>query len=217
MTLPAPERSPGSTPVPRAAAGLAAARASLAVEAGGLGFLLPLPQAGEIFPLTEVLPVAHTKPWFLGVANLRGGLHGVVDLAAFLGLPSAVPAVGGGQGGGAASAMPPSVPGSVQATSADHARARHAGRLLAVNPELRALCALRVDNLCGLRRMDDSMQPVPQAGPCPSFAAGVWRDAQGRLWQELDLERLVASEAFLAIGVVASPSAAEAAQGAAWA
>jgi hypothetical protein len=29
-----------------------------------------------------VLPVPHTQPWFMGVANLRGGLHGVVDLAA---------------------------------------------------------------------------------------------------------------------------------------
>ena len=36
-----------------------------------------------------VLPVPHTQPWFAGVANLRGGLHGVVDLAGFLGLRAA--------------------------------------------------------------------------------------------------------------------------------
>lgn len=164
-------------PGARAAAAAPAAKAWLGVEAGGLGFLVPLPQAGEIFPWTDVLPVAHTKPWFLGVANLRGGLHGVVDLAAFLGLPSA--------------------------TASEGPRGRMAGRLLALNPELRGLCALRVDHLCGLRRRDEGMQALPVAGACPSFAVGVWRDAQGRLWQELDLERLVASEAFLAIGVVA--------------
>ena len=58
----------------------------LAVECAGQGLLLPLAQAGEIFPLAPTLPVPHTQPWFVGVANLRGRLHGVVDLARFLGL-----------------------------------------------------------------------------------------------------------------------------------
>jgi twitching motility protein PilI len=61
-------------------------RAWLAVECGGRGFLFPLKDAGEIFPMTTLVPVSHAHPWFLGVANLRGHLHGVVDLAAFLGL-----------------------------------------------------------------------------------------------------------------------------------
>ena len=58
----------------------------LAVECAGVGLLMPLPGAGEIFSVGPWLPVPHTQPWFMGVANLRGGLHGVVDLAAFLGL-----------------------------------------------------------------------------------------------------------------------------------
>ena len=58
----------------------------LAVECAGQGLLVPLATAGEIFPVGVLLPVPHTQAWFLGVANLRGGLHGVVDLAAFLGL-----------------------------------------------------------------------------------------------------------------------------------
>ena len=58
----------------------------LAVESGGHGFLLPLAEAGEIFGVASLIPVPHTSRWFLGVANLRGGLHGVVDLAGFLGL-----------------------------------------------------------------------------------------------------------------------------------
>lgn len=58
----------------------------LAVECGGHGFLFPLPDAGEIFPMTTIATVAHAQPWFLGVANLRGGMHGVVDLAGFLGI-----------------------------------------------------------------------------------------------------------------------------------
>jgi len=60
----------------------------LAVECSGRGFLLPLREAGEIFALAPILTVPYSHPWFLGVANLRGHLHGVVDLAAFLGVKS---------------------------------------------------------------------------------------------------------------------------------
>ena len=60
----------------------------LAVECSGRGFLLPLREAGEIFALAPILSVPYSHPWFLGVANLRGHLHGVVDLAAFLGVKS---------------------------------------------------------------------------------------------------------------------------------
>jgi twitching motility protein PilI len=58
----------------------------LAVECSGRGFLLPLREAGEIFALAPILAVPYSHRWFLGVANLRGHLHGVVDLAGFLGV-----------------------------------------------------------------------------------------------------------------------------------
>jgi len=63
----------------------------LAVECCGHGFLLPLKDAGEIFTAAPIVPVPHAQAWFLGVANLRGHLHGVVDLAGFVGLTSAEP------------------------------------------------------------------------------------------------------------------------------
>ena len=58
----------------------------LAVECSGRGFLLPLREAGEIFALAPILSVPYSHPWFLGVSNLRGHLHGIVDLAGFLGV-----------------------------------------------------------------------------------------------------------------------------------
>jgi len=58
----------------------------LAVECGARGFLFPLRDAGEIFPIAPMERVPHSHRWFLGVSNLRGHLHGVVDLAVFLGL-----------------------------------------------------------------------------------------------------------------------------------
>lgn len=63
-------------------------RSWLAVECGARGFLFPLREAGEIFALSPIVAVPHSQRWFLGVANLRGHLHGVVDLAGFLGVKS---------------------------------------------------------------------------------------------------------------------------------
>lgn len=62
------------------------ARSWLAVECGARGFLFPLRDAGEIFAMSPMVHVPHSHRWFLGVANLRGHLHGVVDLAGFLGV-----------------------------------------------------------------------------------------------------------------------------------
>lgn len=62
------------------------AQSWLAVESSGRGFVLRLRDAGEIFALAPILPVPYSHRWFAGVSNLRGHLHGVVDLAGFLGI-----------------------------------------------------------------------------------------------------------------------------------
>ena len=144
----------------------------LAVECAGLGVLVALPTAGEIFPLGTVLPVPHTQPWFAGVANLRGGLHGVIDLAAFLGLRPTM-------------------------SASDAVRER--SQLLALNANLGSHCALLIERLAGLRSADQLTADAPIEGPHPAFASGRWRDADGRVWQELDLPALARYEPFLAI------------------
>jgi len=143
----------------------------LAVECEGLGLLAPLPMAGEIFSVGTLLPVPHTKPWFMGVANLRGGLHGVVDLAAFLGLrqPLARDAV------------------------------REQARLLAFNPAVGAHCAVLVDRLSGLRSAAQLSQLPADDQQRPAFAGGLYQDVEGRRWQEIDLAALARHEQFLAI------------------
>jgi twitching motility protein PilI len=144
----------------------------LAVECEGRGLLFPLASAGEIFAVPALLPVPHTRPWFVGVANLRGGLHGVVDFAAFLGLRAAHPA---------------GEPWREQA------------RVLALNPRLGSHCALLVDRLSGLRNAAQ-MTPGPVTdGDRPAFAGPVWHDDAGRDWQEVDLAALAAHPMFLAI------------------
>ncbi len=64
--------------------------ARLGVQCGASYWLIALDDAGEILPVPEVLPVPLTKPWYLGVANIRGGLFSVVDFAAFAGGEPAV-------------------------------------------------------------------------------------------------------------------------------
>jgi twitching motility protein PilI len=150
-------------------------RSWLAIESGGHGFLLPLHEAGEIFSPVPCAAVSHTQPWFMGVANLRGHLHAVVDLAQFLGLRGhALVSVEG---------------------------AREASRYVAFSPTLDINCALVVDKLSGLRNADQ-LTPADaesDAGERPAFAGARLRDVQGRVWQELTLSALAADESFLKI------------------
>jgi twitching motility protein PilI len=57
----------------------------LGVQAGNGNWLLKLDDAGEMLPLPEISGVPLTKPWYLGLANIRGVLSSVVDFAAFAG------------------------------------------------------------------------------------------------------------------------------------
>lgn len=148
-----------------------AAHAWLAVECAGQGLLLPLDQAGEIFNAGRIMAVPHTRAWFCGVANLRGGLHGVVDLAAFLGLRARAPHEHGAEG----------------------------ARLVAINPTLGVNCAVLVDRLAGLRHQAELNQAEESAQARPGFAGANWRDSAGRSWQEIKLAALAADVQFLAI------------------
>jgi len=57
----------------------------LGVQAGSGNWLLKLDDAGEMLPLPEISSVPLTRPWYLGLANIRGVLSSVVDFAAFSG------------------------------------------------------------------------------------------------------------------------------------
>ena len=57
----------------------------LGFRAGARRWLLELPDSGEVVPLPVLSTVPLTQPWFAGMANIRGGLHAVVDFAQFAG------------------------------------------------------------------------------------------------------------------------------------
>ena len=62
------------------APGLPTEPTRLAVRVGSENFLVEMGMAGEIVPLADIVPVPWTKPWYRGLANVRGRLIGVVDL-----------------------------------------------------------------------------------------------------------------------------------------
>lgn len=65
----------------------------LGLSCGGERWLIRLADAGEVVTVPEIVPVPLTRPWFLGVSNIRGNLYSVVDFAKFLAREA--PAAGG--------------------------------------------------------------------------------------------------------------------------
>lgn len=162
----------------RLATRLQAARAEgvqaawLAVEAAGCNYLFPLSQSGEIFPYAATQAVPYTQPWFLGVANLRGGLYGVVDLASY-------------------------VSGQAPLQRSDAGRAE--SRLVALNALLDVNCALLIDRLAGLRSMEAFTASSAAPEGAPGYFGSGYTDASGAYWQEINLQALSQQQQFLSI------------------
>ena len=88
-----PEASAGTMNRPTAAGEDAAeesAHSRLGMQLGEDYWLLDLIDVAEVIPIPDLLRVPLTKSWYAGVANIRGNLVSVIDLAAFLGAPAVV-------------------------------------------------------------------------------------------------------------------------------
>lgn len=68
-----------------ASTGAQAQASQLGVLIGDTRWLLNLQEAGEIVSVGSITEVPLTQPWFLGLANIRGNLISVIDLAHFRG------------------------------------------------------------------------------------------------------------------------------------
>ena len=146
----------------------------LALEANAKKYLFPLDQSGEIFPWCGVQPVSYTQSWFLGVASLRGGLYGVVDLAGYV------------------SRQPPVAKSEL---------ARNESRLVSLNNALEVNCVLLIDKLAGLRKQDDFIDfSAPEPGAA-AFFGNQYVDNNGSSWQEINLQMLARQVDFLTIAI----------------
>jgi twitching motility protein PilI len=153
--------------------GVGAAR-ELGVLMGGQACLLDLTQISEIVPRQSLTPVPLTQPWYLGLANIRGQLTGVVDLASYQ--------LGQAPAG--------ALPGQRDVTLA-------AGLVLPCALRIEALLGLR--NLAEMQpEPSQTLQQLPQQ--LPLWCRQRYRDAAGQVWTRLDLAQLVREPGFLQVG-----------------
>lgn len=156
-----------------------ASRTAAEAEAARLGFscadarwLVRLADAGEVIATPPITGVPLTKAWFLGLANIRGNLYSLVDMAGFLGH----------------AVIPPHAPGSTSRVILLGARTGdlHAG--------------LVVPRVLGLKSLA-ALAPVAAPPDAPIWFGSRWVDADGTAWQEVDLVRLAHDPAFLQVAL----------------
>ena len=144
----------------------------LGIACGGENWLIRLADAGEVIAVPQLASVPMTKPWYLGIANIRGNLYGIIDFAGFLGRP-------------------------VEAISPAAGQAR----LVLFGPragELRA--GLVVGRVLGLRNLAQLSRGDPPAA-APAWYGSRWTEATGEVWQEIDLAQLAQDAGFLLVGL----------------
>lgn len=58
---------------------------TLGIQIGRAFWLVEMQDISEVMTLPAMATVPLTQPWYLGVANVRGNLYSLADLAAFMG------------------------------------------------------------------------------------------------------------------------------------
>lgn len=143
----------------------------LAVQSGGETWILELADAGEVLPVPKLAPAPLTKPWYAGIANVRGNLYSVVDFGAFRGAPPV-------RSGGAS-------------------RLLLCGQRFGLNA---GLLVDRVLGLRDERELKPVM-PAVDGTPAPASQSALREDAEGRRYRELDIAALMNSAEFMNIAI----------------
>jgi len=155
--------------------GAAVSGRELGVQIGGRLCLLDLTQISEIVPLQPVTPVPLARDWYLGLANIRGNLTGVIDMARYQGQDA-------GQTPAAERRLITFAPG------------------LGFNC---ALLAERVLGLRKLSDMEVAeAADTSSAEGAPLWRSQLFRDGDGQQWTRIDLAQLVRESRFLQVGLV---------------
>jgi twitching motility protein PilI len=154
-------------------AGASGTTSKLAVQAGAERWLVDLAEANEVIPVPPITPVAQTRAWFKGLANVRGHLYSVVDFPAFLG-----------------GAPVPLTEQSRLLLVADRFRA--AAALLVTS-------SLGLRNP-GQWQVRQQAAPGEAGNNAPAWIRAEYVDEAGVQWKELDVAGLVRDESFLVVG-----------------
>lgn len=136
--------------------------------AGACGWLIDLGDAAEIMPVPAMTRVPGTQPWFAGVFNHRGRLHGVVDFTVFLGHQ----------------ALPPKTSDRLIVLSDRY-------------PVSCSLRVTAVSGLMDVSGEADPHDDVPEeASPQKPQWQGQLSHKHGRAWRRLELQALIADPRF---------------------
>ena len=144
----------------------------LGLACAGEQWLIRLSDAVEVIAVPPIVSVPLTKPWFAGIANVRGTLYSIVDFASFRGSPSTSAHGAGGQ-----------------------------SRLVLFGARAGDLRAgILVQRVLGLRNLTE-LDPVPPIADAPDWFIQRWTDDTGGSWQEIGLAQLARAPAFLQVGL----------------
>jgi twitching motility protein PilI len=136
-------------------------------------YLIDLPEAGEIIAIPEVTTVPLTRPWYRGLANVRGGLVSVIDLGLY------------------ETGMPTSLDKDSRVLAFSPELKFNAGILVT------RMLGLRGTSQLTERHDVSAEEQALRAG----FIGRSFKDQDGTTWDELSLTALAADERFLQIGI----------------
>lgn len=138
----------------------------LGLRVGHLNCLVSLEDISEVLPVPEIIKVPLTHSWFMGMANVRGNLFALTDLAGFLGNEAA-------------------------AITND-------SRILLAHLRFGVNAGLLVDQLIGLRSIED-MQTEKHTADMQAWQQGLYKDANGQQWIEINIAALLGQKEFMQI------------------
>ncbi len=143
---------------------LRAFASKLGFQVGNESWFVSLADVAEVIPAPNFVPVPQTKPWFYGVANIRGRLFSIADFSAFQG----------------------------QAPIAAGAERR----VVLINEHLLEASGIVVSRMLGLRN-PDLFTRESISDPSRPWIAAQYRDADNKVWLELDVRVLARNPSFL--------------------
>ncbi len=148
----------------------ASASSMLAVQSGGIAWVLPLRDAGEVMPVPPLAAVPLTHNWYAGVANVRGNLYSVIDFASFCGKGAT-----------------PKHPSN---------RLMLCGQRFGLNAGILIQQVLGLRDASGLKPADGEIGVVAASQPWIGVAL---EDAGGQRYQTLNVEALIESTEFMSV------------------
>lgn len=148
----------------------------LGVQIGKFRYLIDLREAGEIVSSGNLTQVPLTKPWYLGLSNVRGSLTSVIDYSLFEGNEATF------------------LDSSCRVLAFSNSLSFNSGLLVS-----------KVLGLRNADEMDLIDEQATEEGGIPQqkkpWVLNRFLDAEGHVWSQLSLSLLVQDQEFLHIGL----------------